>query len=172
MTVGAKQSMWNSSSLLPAEFTELQMVDCDTKSRGTSPWGAYAKTDINNLTRDSWELETTCIMTGIVGEWNFLCGCEYTDNESGYIKIRLFSGGGIWEHNTSSSDTSPCPVGEVQNVHIKNRIATVNSYSWTVNSSTVANSHYFCIGGTDLVVTKNDGYKRTWPGYIGRTKVS
>lgn len=30
MTVGAKQSMWKSSGLLPAEFTELQMVNCDT----------------------------------------------------------------------------------------------------------------------------------------------
>lgn len=172
VNISFRRSMWKSGSLFPAEFTELQMVDCDTKSRGTSPWGAYAKTDINNLTRNGWELETTCVMTGAIGEWNFLCGCEYSDNENGYIKIRLYGGSGLWEHNTNYDDSSPCPVGETQNVHIKNGTATVNSYSWTVTGSTVVNSHYFCIGGTDLVVTKNDGYKRTWPGYIGRTRVS
>lgn len=111
--IAFRQSMWKSSILLPPQYEELQWVDCDTKSRGTSPWGAYAKTDINNLTRDSWELETTCIMTGALGEWNFLCGCEYNDNESGYIKIRLQGGSGLWEHYTNASDTSPCPVGEI-----------------------------------------------------------
>lgn len=48
----------------------------------------------------------------------------------------------------------------------------MNSYSWTVTSSTTVNSHYFCIGGAETVTYRYDGYKRVWPGCIGRTKVS
>lgn len=175
MILASKQNLWHQSGIVIPGFKVLEYVDCDTQDRGSSIWGAYAKTDISNLTRNSWELETTCIMTGQIGQWNFLCGCEYSDNESGYIKIRLYGGpenGGVWEHNTSSTATSPCPVGEVQNITIKNSVATVNSYSWSVNSSTIVNSHYFCIGGTETVTYRSDGYKRVWPGYIGRTKVS
>jgi len=114
MSIASRQSLWKSNSLLPDDYKELQWVDCDTQDRGSgTAWGAYAKTDINNLIRDSWELETTCIRTKAVGEWNFLCGCEYTDNETGYIKIRLHGNDFTWEHNTNSTDTSPCPINEV-----------------------------------------------------------
>ena len=124
------------------------------------------------MTRNSFELQAICIRTTACGDWNFLCGCEYSDNETGYIKLRLFGGPNteVWEHNTGSSDNSPCPIDEIQNVHIKNRNVTINSYSWTLNSSTTVNSHYFCIGGAEII--KPNGYNtRTWPGYIGRVKV-
>ena len=159
-------------------YFEIKWVDCDTQNRGNTTgvgWGAYAVTDITGvLKRTRWQLEAKCIRTGSVGEWNFLCGSELTDNETGYIKLRMYgSGDNGWEHNTGSTAHTVCPLGVVQNISIEKRVVTINDYqTWTVNSSNVVNRNKFCIGGAELVTARSDGYKRTWCGLIGRVKVS
>ena len=45
--------MWYNSEINIPGYVVLDFVDCDTQNRGSSTiYGAYAKTDINNLTRN------------------------------------------------------------------------------------------------------------------------
>ncbi len=172
---GARHSMYGTKVVqLPSGFTPVAWLDCDTKnlaSRNSYGWGAYAKTDITGLTRDSWRLDAYAVRKGLVGEWNFLAGAESVDNENGYIKIRLYSNTGLFEQNVSSSLTVPCDLGVVQHVVIKNSVGNINGVSWSIASSSVTNTRSLCIGGAQLVTARRDGYKRTWPGLIGRVKV-
>ena len=172
--VAGRHGLYCESALLPSGYRMLDWVDCDTVDRGSTsgqPWGAYAMTDIAGLTRDTWGLDAYAVKTSVVGEWTFLAGSEYSDNQNGFIKIRLCGGTGLFEQNSGSGLSVPCDAGMVQHVVIGDRIADVNGVRWTVNSSNVVNDRKLCLGGAELVVSKYDGYKRTWPGLIGRAKV-
>lgn len=159
--------------LLPSGFIPVAWLDCDTKNRGRTigrGWGAYAQTDITGLTRDTFGFDGYAVEVASVGEWNFLVGAETTDNESGFIKIRRYGA-----NSAFATDASGLGVlitqGDVLHVTVSNGTTTVNGNSFVGVSSSVVNTSLLCIGGAQLVVLKNDGYKRTWPGLIGPVKV-
>ena len=159
--------------LLPSGFIPVAWLDCDTKNRGTTTgrgWGAYAQTDITGLTRNTFGLDAYAVETASVGEWNFLVGAEIQDNQNGFIKVRRYGSNSSFATDSSGFGASIMQ-GDVLHVTVSNGMTTVNGNSFAGVPSSVVNTNFLCIGGAQLVVSRNDGYKRTWPGLIGPVKV-
>lgn len=178
MLLGARQTIFR-KSIIPSNFKQIMYLDTNYPNNVTSSnIPAYILTDITGVSGDKIFIQIECIHRvissdrSINGEWNFLIGAEFYDNETNHIKIRrsTYVDGKIGLCGTANDTTN------IQLEYNTPYIITLNGSQLSTNPGNMQVTTYpyngltttpLGIGGCELVKQKYDGYYRVWKGLIG-----
>lgn len=174
--------MINSNIILPSTFKQIQWLDTNYPSTVSSTnIPAYILTDIVGISGDKLYIEIECIHryttnnSSTNGEWNFLIGAEYNDNETNHIKVRRF--GSLYSDEYIYLCGTGTDSSEIQlkynisyNVILNGSLLSTKpeTNSIILNAYNGLTTTPLGIGGCELVKARSDGYRRVWKGLLGK----